>query len=169
MLIFLPLGCCPVSVVSGCGRLPPLPSEAVGLFHPAKETIAARSAPFDRMASMIAPASDLTPLFANADVGVGQPVSHTSSPSSALVGTFRHSEPSLWSRVVGAGHEVSAVSDVGRPDARSRENDRPAGVVQRFHVSLNKVEPSEAVLARNLLAKDNWRQKLRNEPLPSWP
>jgi hypothetical protein len=44
---------------------------------------------------------------------------------------------------------------MGRPEARSRGNDRPAGVVHSFHVSLNKVEPSEAVTASNLLAKND--------------
>jgi hypothetical protein len=41
--------------------------------------------------------------------------------------------------------------------ARSAEIDRPNVVVRAFQVSLNKVEPVEAVLARNLLTKDDWR------------
>ena len=43
-------------------------------------------------------------------IGVGQPASHTERPNSALIGTFRHSLPSLWSRVVGVGQPVSAAA-----------------------------------------------------------
>ena len=38
MFTLRPLGCLPVMLVSGCGRLPPFPSDAHGLFHPAKCT-----------------------------------------------------------------------------------------------------------------------------------
>ena len=34
-----PLGCFPVMDVSGCGRFPPFPSDAVGLFQPARATV----------------------------------------------------------------------------------------------------------------------------------
>jgi hypothetical protein len=61
------------------------------------------------------------------------------------------------------------LSDVGRADARSAGIDRPDGVARSFHVSLYKVEPSEAVFARNLLAKDDWRAALLNEPVGSRP
>jgi hypothetical protein len=50
-----------------------------------------------------------------------------------------------------------------RADARSAQIDRCCGVVRSFQVSVYKVEPSEAVLARNLFAKDNWRAALRDE------
>lgn len=46
---------------------------------------------------------------------------------------------------------------MGRPDARSAQIERPAGVILGFHVSLNKVEPTEAVLRRNLLSKEDRR------------
>jgi hypothetical protein len=49
-------------------------------------------------------------------------------------------------------------------DARSAEIDRPEGVTLCFHVSVYKVEPSEAVLACNLLANDDWRAALADEP-----
>ena len=65
--------------------------------------------------------------------------------------------------VCGVGHPIQSLSDMRRPDARSAEIDRCAGVVRSFQVSLYKVEPSEAVLARNLFAKDNARFALRNE------
>ncbi len=38
MFTFLPSGCWPVIVVSGCGRLPPFPSEAAGVFQPVSGT-----------------------------------------------------------------------------------------------------------------------------------
>jgi hypothetical protein len=50
-----------------------------------------------------------------------------------------------------------------RAEARSAGIDRPDGVVRAFQVSVYKVEPSEAVLACNLLAKDDVRATLRDE------
>lgn len=50
-----------------------------------------------------------------------------------------------------------------RAEARSASIDRPDGVVRAFQVSVYKVEPSEAVLACNLLAKDDVRATLRDE------
>lgn len=50
----------------------------------------------------------------------------------------------------GVGHPVQPLSDVRRADARSAQISRPEGVCLCFQVSVNKVEPSEAVLARNL-------------------
>lgn len=58
---------------------------------------------------------------------------------------------------------------MGRADARSAKIDRPAGVTRSFQVSLYKVEPSEAVLARNLLAKDDVRAALSDEMVEGWP
>jgi hypothetical protein len=58
---------------------------------------------------------------------------------------------------------------MGRADARSAEINRPAGVARSFQVSLYKVEPAEAVLARNLLAKDDWRAALADEVVESRP
>jgi hypothetical protein len=59
--------------------------------------------------------------------------------------------------------------DVRSADARSAEIERPAGVTRSFQVSLNKVEPSEASLGRNLLSKDHARSALADEPEPSGP
>lgn len=67
------------------------------------------------------------------------------------------------------GKPPEPLSDVGRADARSAEIDRPAGVIRSFQVSLYKVEPSEAVLTRNLLAKDDVRSALRDEPVEGRP
>jgi hypothetical protein len=47
------------------------------------------------------------------------------------------------------------LSDVRRADARSAQISSPEGVARGFHVSVYKVEPAEAVLACNLLAKDD--------------
>lgn len=58
---------------------------------------------------------------------------------------------------------MKSLSDVGRTEARSRGHDCPEGVTDAFHVSLNKVEPSEAVTACNLLAKNDVRTALSDE------
>ena len=49
------------------------------------------------------------------------------------------------------------------PDARSAEIGSPNGVARSFQVSVNKVEPSEPILARNLLSKDRARSALLDE------
>jgi hypothetical protein len=69
----------------------------------------------------------------------------------------------------GLGHEVKPLPDVRRPDARSAQIGRPEGVSRSFHVSVNKVEPSEARFASNLLAKDNWRSADLDEMVVGWP
>jgi hypothetical protein len=63
----------------------------------------------------------------------------------------------LSSCVVGVGqpNKPEALSDVRRADARSAQISSPEGVARCFHVSVYKVEPAEAVLACNLLAKDD--------------
>ncbi len=50
-----------------------------------------------------------------------------------------------------------------RAEARSAGIDRPDGVARAFQVSVYKVEPTEAVLACNLFAKDCVRAALRDE------
>jgi hypothetical protein len=64
---------------------------------------------------------------------------------------------------VAVGHEPQSLSDVRGTEARSAGIDRPDGVTRTFQVSANKVEPSEAVFARNLLAKADVRAALRDE------
>jgi hypothetical protein len=48
--------------------------------------------------------------------------------------------------VVAAGvtHEPKSLSDVRSADARSADIERIEGVVRTFHVSRNKIEPSES-------------------------
>jgi hypothetical protein len=107
-------------------------------------------------------------------IGVGQPArfacrgnwSKRSDPSA--LGLM--SPPvSFQSRVVGVTHPPQSLSDVRGADARSAQIGSPCGVARSFQVSLYKVEPAEAVLARNLLSKDNWRAALCNEPEELWP
>jgi hypothetical protein len=56
--------------------------------------------------------------------------------------------------VLGVGHEEKSLPGVRSTKARSAGIDRPDGVRRAFQVSENSVEPSEADLACNLLAKD---------------
>jgi hypothetical protein len=65
--------------------------------------------------------------------------------------------------------EVEPLSDVRRTDARSAQIESSEGVTRSFHVSAYSVEPIEAVLARNLLAKDDVRAALSDEAEPLGP
>lgn len=56
-----------------------------------------------------------------------------------------------------------------RAEARSAGIDRPDGVSLSFQVSVYKVEPVEAVLRRNLLAKNDVRAALRDEVVERGP
>jgi hypothetical protein len=75
----------------------------------------------------------------------------------------------LPSDTVGVGQPESAMAWVRRTEARRRKRDTPEGVTQGFHVSLYKVEPSVAVTACNLLAKDALRAALGLEPVEGGP
>jgi len=54
-------------------------------------------------------------------------------------------------------------------DATSRQIDRPDGVVTTFQVSEYKVEPSERILACNLLSHDDGWATGPDELKPRWP
>jgi hypothetical protein len=69
----------------------------------------------------------------------------------------------------GNADEVEALTDVRRTDARSAQISSPEGVARCFHVSAYSVEPREAVRARNLLSKDDWRPALVNKFEPPRP
>jgi hypothetical protein len=56
-----------------------------------------------------------------------------------------------------------------RADARSAQIRRPDGVALSFQVIVNKVEPVEAVFARNLLPIDAVRLADSDEVMPSRP
>jgi hypothetical protein len=59
--------------------------------------------------------------------------------------------------------------DVRRPDARSAQIGGPDGIAQSFQVSAYSGEPVSASRARNLLANDDWRPALGDEPMKSGP
>ena len=59
------------------------------------------------------------------------------------------------SDAVGVGHKPQPVPSVGRIDGRSRDNGRPAGVADTFHVSSDSVEPVLANRCRNLLSHED--------------
>jgi hypothetical protein len=61
------------------------------------------------------------------------------------------------------------LSDVRRAEARSAHIESREGVARCFHVRLYSVEPSERVFACNLLAKDDARTVLANEPIKGRP
>jgi hypothetical protein len=54
-------------------------------------------------------------------------------------------------------------------EARSAQIDRPCGVTRTVQVRLNKVEPSESVNGRNLLAKANERSSCFDQSKELWP
>jgi hypothetical protein len=58
---------------------------------------------------------------------------------------------------------------VRRADARSAQIRSPDGVALSFQVSANNVEPREAIPARNLLSKHDWRAALADEAEPLGP
>lgn len=79
------------------------------------------------------------------------------------IGTFTFGLPPSFQSlvvVVGQPDEPQSLPDVRSAEARSAGIERPEGVSRTFRVSLYKIEPSEAVLARNLLAKNDWRAAL---------
>jgi hypothetical protein len=108
-------------------------------------------------------------------VGVGHPAISTKSFRLFDRSGFstRSSPPDLKSRICGVGQPLSdepePLSDMRRADARSAQIRSPDGVARGFHVSVYKVEPAEAVLARNLLSKDDCRLALADEVVPMRP
>ena len=139
------------------GSFPPPPrGKDVGVGQPASAAAAGnRSIPCD------GPPFGLSWLH-----GVGQPA------SCAVVRRSIPPSPCLPGPVIsvrGVGHPVRSVSEVRRADARSRENDRPAGVTCSFQVSENKVEPRPSSRSLNLLAKDRARAMLADESEPLGP
>jgi hypothetical protein len=65
--------------------------------------------------------------------------------------------------------EVESLTDVRRTDARRATIERPEGVTRRFHVIEYKVEPVEAILRRDLFAKDDIRAADVDEMVPGRP
>jgi len=81
-----------------------------------------------------------------------------------LIDSFPIFPLSRLSLAIGRGNEVKPLGNLRSAEARSTGIDRPDGVSLCFQVSANKVEPSESVLACNLLAKHNVRSLLADEP-----
>jgi hypothetical protein len=75
----------------------------------------------------------------------------------------------LSSFATGVGHEVKPLPDVRRPEARSAQIQTPDGVALSFQISVNKVEPSKAVLGRNLFTKYRCRTADFDEVVPRRP
>jgi hypothetical protein len=61
------------------------------------------------------------------------------------------------------------LSDVRRPDARSAQIGGPDCISQCFQVRSYSGEPNAAILACNLLSKDNCRAALCDEAEEFWP
>jgi hypothetical protein len=118
------------------------------------------------------------PRAASVVVGVGHPAkfaclgnwSNRSEPSSLGLMSAPLSFQSLVVVVTQPlSNKPEALADVRGADARSAQISRPKGVARCFHVRLYSVEPSEAVLARNLLSKHNWRTALGDEAIELGP
>lgn len=65
--------------------------------------------------------------------------------------------------------KIKTLTNVRLLEPRSAQIARPEGVTRAFQVSRYKIEPTEAVLARNLLSKDDCRVALLNEFEPCRP
>ena len=144
------------------------PSVARGVFHAVSSAKSIRS--LDRSgfsARFACPPPEPSELC-----GVGHPLNFASStrqaqPCFVPCKSFCVSERPDVSWACGVVQPLrgnsEALPDVGRAEARRAGIDRPDGVALSFQVSLYKVEPSEAVLACNLLAKDDARSALFDE------
>lgn len=76
---------------------------------------------------------------------------------------------SFQSRADGVTHPEKSLTDMRGAEARSAGINRPDGVARAFQVSEYKVDPSEAVRARNLLTNDDSRTALADEPVERGP
>ena len=64
--------------------------------------------------------------------------------------------PLAGAKLVGVGHKPQAISSMGRVDGTSRDNCRPAGVVDAFQIRTHSVEPILSNRCRNLFSHDDW-------------
>jgi len=71
--------------------------------------------------------------------------------------------------VLGVGHPVKPLADMGRARARSAQIGGPDGISQTFQVNTYSSEPFTSSLALNLFSKDDWRMALGDEPMKSGP
>jgi len=153
------------------------PSEAAGVGQPVIFSCIRRDG-FPNIAFAISGSGACDPV--SVVVGVGQPVIAAVNATAgygdvANLACRYSSDPRsrLTSATCGVGQPLSdepePLSDMRRADARSAQICRPDGVARGFHVSTYKVEPTEAVLARNLLSKDDCRLALADEVVPMRP
>jgi hypothetical protein len=105
-------------------------------------------------------------------VGVGHPHNITKSfrsfDRSGFSARFAWPPP-VPSLLCAVGHPIKPLSDMRCAEARSADIECPDGVTRSFQVCRYKVEPTEAVFACNLLAKDEARSALLNEPVERGP
>ena len=110
--------------------------------------------------------------------GVGQPASIWCANSDSGLPRVSISRLSWCSCVAlvlrqslaaGVGHEPQSLSDMRRPDARSRNTGRCKGITTTFQIRLNKVEPAMSNRCINLLSKDDWMAALGDEVEPDGP
>lgn len=93
--------------------------------------------------------------------GRAMPVSCGRGPSDPLL-------PSV-ACAVGQRDPIEPLADVGGVHGRSRDIDRPTGVVFASQISGDSVEPIEASLSRNLLSHDNSGPTGTDEAMKVWP
>lgn len=134
---------------------PSLWSLLVGVAQPARQATAAKSGPLERIASLMPPSVDRTPLSASADVGVGQPTRWTAAPkfsagprwfAPGLADNLAFRSTTTCGSVFGSiahgvGQPPKALPDVRRADARSAQIGSPDGISQCFQISSYSGEP----------------------------
>jgi hypothetical protein len=133
-----------------------------GVGHPAAHTARPSSAFTGTVPS-------LEPSLWSLVVGVGHP-HNCAAPAisgSPILSPPREVCPPVM--VLGVGHPIKSLSDVRCAEARSADIECPDGVARSFQVCRYNVEPTEAVFACNLLAKDEARSALLNEPMERGP
>lgn len=151
----------------GFDRIPV--SSATGVFHRCSACARIATSPAEFPASLL-------PFRAGAnDVGVGHRARAVSSlaciasPISRPI-AIRRSIPGRWQSSLspplasGVCHKPEAIPSVGRVDGTSRDNGRPAGVVDAFQVSKHSIEPVLANRCRNLLSHEDSGPSGTDEP-----
>jgi hypothetical protein len=173
-----PPGIRPVIDTPGRKPLPPFPSLAAGVGHPANACAVSANwlQAFLRWSRRVLYSCGFATreLLSSLRFGVGHPANCAclGNWSSLLRPPSRSVDipgESFQSRAEAVTHPVRPVTDVRSTDPRSRERDNPKGVVHCFQISLYKVVPCPCSFASNLLSKDCCRSALLDEPLERGP
>lgn len=106
---------------------------------------------------------------ASVAVAVAQPAITAAEAMLPMPRRFVFGWGPFHAEAVGVGHPKKTLAGMRRADARSAQICRCNGIAQCFQVSRYSGEPSEARFARNLLAKDDCRSALFDEPVPVGP